>query len=398
MKPETFNQFGYNRQPFLYPFKRDPILSQKYQDHLNNELGLPDRLIPAYSSTLKCTHNYGFSDDDSKLRLISKTVTIYDLESEKKLDISLFGRPSDGPCQCVDQPDLNNLMLWNIGGSRLLTYKFLAHCVHGFNNDIAFNAAYNTRKDKLSAFGVHTDLTYVQFERALTGFQQQQTFFNEDWICDGQDGCGETPELLLCDAKAAGPQLDKVAHLSELEPHSQDSNVLDAGSTFKDRVFLFKKKERSLTKQLVDGDISPQDFVSSRNITTESGILIKNMVSRLISDFGEVPSAYKYWLEDLLKPTSVSGYIQVTSREGLEIIEAVANKTLDLRSLNEIERTKELQKQAPPLFQALSEILKVENDSQWLPQDVLDILKQLLKIRIEVIEQAPQRQASDYIK
>ena len=178
----------------------------------------------------------------------------------------------------------------------------------------------------------------------------------------------------------------------------QFSNVLDAGSTFKERVFLFKKKERSLTKQLVDGDISPQDFVSSRHITTESGILIKNMVSRLISDFGEVPSAYKYWLEDLLKPSSVSGYIQVTSREGLEIIEAVANKTLDLRSLNEIERIKELQKQAPPLFQALSEILKVENDSQWLPQDVLDILKQLLKIRIEVVQQAPERQASDYIK
>ena len=137
--------------------------------------------------------------------------------------------------------------------------------------------------------------------------------------------------------------------------------------------------------------------MASRTISTENGNLLKTMITRLIVDFGHVPKQYLHWLEDLSKFTSVAGYIQVTNRTGLDLIEAVSNKTLDLRSLTEIDRINELRKEVPALFNALSDILKIE-PSQYLHRDIRNILRKLVKIRVECVEQAPNRHRSDYIE
>ena len=395
LEPVTFNQFGFNRESVLFPLKRNAVVLEKFMKHLNDEIRLPKSLIPTFSYQRKCPHGHNFSMDDRKLKLLYKKVKIYSICTEKTEEISLFGRPSTGSCNCMDQPDTSEWMLWNVGGSRLISYQYLVHCIHGLNNGIKFNAQYNTRKDMLSGCGVETDLKFTDLEKGIMGLQQKIQFLGEDWTCDGDKGCGD--KWLLCDAKVAGPLKEKVSHLKELEPHPSDQNILQQGSYFKDRVFLHKKKERTLVRKLVNGDITANDFVASSTISSENGNLLKTMIRRLIVDFGNIPKQYLHWLEDLSKFTSVAGYIQVTSRNGLDLIEAVANKTLDLRSLTEIDRINQVRKEVPALFNALSDILKIE-PSQYLHRDVRNILKKLVKIRVECVEQAPNRHRSDYVE
>ena len=54
---------------------------------------------------------------------------------------------------------------------------------------------------------------------------------------------------------------------------------------------------------------------------TRNGRLIKTLVSRVFDDYDELPEEYVKFLSNLGKNTSVSGYLQVTSPNTLQILE-----------------------------------------------------------------------------
>ena len=77
------------------------------------------------------------------------------------------------------------------------------------------------------------------------------------------DDCGQTPRYIVADGKMTAPTVHKVQHLHGLAPEEDDNQVLQQGSQFKDHVFLHRKKERDLIKNLLTETINTDDFLAS---------------------------------------------------------------------------------------------------------------------------------------
>ena len=98
--PASYNEYGYNRQPFYFPFHRDSIISDIIQENNGTmNVSLPQQLIPKFSPSLKCPHKNLFNHDDSQLKLLYKNITIYSETKDEIHEIPLYGRPSAGSCQ-----------------------------------------------------------------------------------------------------------------------------------------------------------------------------------------------------------------------------------------------------------------------------------------------------------
>ena len=54
--------------------------------------------------------------------------------------------------------------------------------------------------------------------------------------------------------------------------------------------------------------------------TTESGVLLVNLVRRLLLNYGEIPAPHLKLIEELGKATSVTGFIQFTSAAGIGLL------------------------------------------------------------------------------
>ena len=79
--------------------------------------------------------------------------------------------------------------------------------------------------------------------------------------------------------------------------------------------YIFLKTSR----ELVTEDIGIGAFLNG-NFNTPNGILVRDLVQRLYQDFADVPPPYQTLLSDLAKKTSVSGFLQCTRAESLEIL------------------------------------------------------------------------------
>ena len=122
----------------------------------------------------------------------------------------------------------------------------------------------------------------------------------------------------MADGKFCGPTTRKVDHLQELDRAQDDDEPLCAGCSFKDRVFL-GKEERTDVKNLVTGETELFEYLAV-NITSESGQLIWDLATRLEREYEELPKEYAVFLGDLAKYTSVSGYLQCTGPEALNVL------------------------------------------------------------------------------
>ena len=100
--------------------------------------------------------------------------------------------------------------------------------------------------------GVTTSLTVQDLTRAVTGFAAMLKFRKEDFVCDK---CGDTPEYIVCDGKR------KVNHLTELDRAEEDNSPLQQGLQFSQRVFLSRKAERDLVKNLLNDQIDIDEFL-----------------------------------------------------------------------------------------------------------------------------------------
>ena len=58
----------------------------------------------------------------------------------------------------------------------------------------------------------------------------------------------------------------------------------------------------------------------NQNFASVNGILIRDLVQRLDTDFGYLPDPYIKLLSDLCTRTSVSGFLQCTRAESLDIL------------------------------------------------------------------------------
>ena len=130
-----------------------------------------------------------------------------------------------------------------------------------------------------------------------------------------------TPRFLNTDGKNMGPTKRKVKHIAELDKHPDDEDVLPQSTFFSKRVFLHNIKERHLVVELLAGDIFKQEFCESPEIETENGPLVVNLVRALNheNDY-ELPAPF---IQNVCKPTSVRGFIQVTCLEPLELSEII---------------------------------------------------------------------------
>ena len=384
-------KFGHNHSKINYPLKYDERLQKKFEERLKGTFDLPESIVPM-SVGKKCVHGNQFNLDDSYLHLKTSTITIY---TYKTLKISYFSRPTDGECNCVDQADTHELLLWNLGSGKFVDYLFLHNHLHRMvTSGIAMNATIAARQSALKNCGVETTLTYSQFVRACTGYVQMVQFSNDAFLCPN---CGASPKYIVCDGKTDGPTKRKVDHLQELDSPSDDNNYLSQGSFFNDRVFLPSKPERDLVCSLLTNAISVDDFLDSDVISSGNGALVEDLVRRIDGNWpGEIPSPYTRLIGNVCKISSVAGYLQILTPESLEYLEDFCNQNLELRSARNLQKQKCVAKEMPALWPNLVAILNLENVN-FLPDDVANIVLKLISIRRDTFDNAAERTQEDYI-
>lgn len=188
----NYSQY-HNKKKILYPIFRDQGILDIFKSSQKDEVILPLEFCPEYNENLRCVHGHNYEKSDNKLVIMSETITIFSENFETVKEIRNFGRPTVGECRCKLQTDTTNYCLWNMGGSKFIKMDFLLQVVHKFANLSAIEAAFKARSDQISSLGVKTVLNSKNACSSVTGFCEQLTFYNEDWMCDD---CGETPEMI----------------------------------------------------------------------------------------------------------------------------------------------------------------------------------------------------------
>lgn len=389
-------KYGYNLTRFDYPIKRCPALQNKFLSRLEGNYILPESISPLYDDQLVCQHGAGYTPGDDNLLLVSPNLTIYTETSDRIHPIPTYGRPTEGNCKCVLQADTHHLLLWNMGSGKFIDYLFLHNHFHKMvSSGIAMNANFNARKTSLSNIGLHTSLSYQLFVRACNGYARMIQFKKEDFLCSN---CGDSPKYIVCDGKTDGPTKRKVDHIKELDKAEDDTSVLCQGSLFNDRVFLSSNSERKLVCNLLTNSISSDEFLESERISTENGRMVKTLVERIsLSWPEEFPKAYKRFLGNICKISSVAGFLQVLSAEPLDFLAEFCQQTLEIRSAaNSVKQTRVVE-ELPALWPNIVEILNLEK-SNFLPDDVSEIILKLITIRKNTFLSAAVRSQDDYVE
>ena len=273
-----------------------------------------------------CKHGFGFDSSDVTLVQTSQNVIIYTNTQDIIIDSVTLARPTSpaGSCQCLQQYDGHPVLLWHLGSGRMVDYAFLHVSAHQVTNGSTMHSIYQTRETALSSLGISSSLTYQDFERACSGFVSMIRFRKEDFMCDD---CGQTPRYIVADGKMTAPTVRKVQHLHELAPEEDDGQVLRQGSKFKDRVFLHRRKEHDLIKNLLTETITIDDFIASNDIQSENVRLIIPVLERKQENWpAGIPEEYRRFICNLCKPTSIASYMQP-----LQILQSFCDQTLNVR-------------------------------------------------------------------
>ena len=72
-------------------------------------------------------------------------------------------------------------------------------------------------------------------------------------------------------------------NINELGCHPDDNKILPQGSQFHKRQFLPEKKERDIVLELVTGSIDMNTFTSNKQIKSNSGKLLQDLVKHINS-------------------------------------------------------------------------------------------------------------------
>ena len=122
----------------------------------------------------------------------------------------------------------------------------------------------------------------------------------------------------------------------------------------------------------------------------------KSLIQRLINIWDEIPEEYMTFLQDISSASPVTGLLQATHPDSLAILNSYCEETIDLRQPELAEATSLVQSEFPALWKSLMEIMSLEKTLTFLPADVSEITRTLIKIRIETYEKSSTRQAENY--
>ena len=227
--------------------------------------------------------------------------------------------------------------------------------------------------------------------RGITGFVRNIIIDKDDFICQN---CGPTPKYIVGDAKLCN--MKKL--VNELGPKGGDRIVLSRGSKYKDRLFLGNKKERTTFLEFLSENIDIDNLLNSSELKSENSKLLTRLLARVTRTFPEnLPAPYKKIITNICKNSSVSGLLQVTREESLDILEDFSNQTIDLRSLPHQEKLSQISEELPAFWPNLLHIMDLEG-TKFLPEDISTIVLKLIEIRRDIFLNAPFRNESDYPK
>ena len=144
-----------------------------FQNQSNGTFQLPASFVPQYDPNIKCPHNNHFDDNDQNLILKFRSVTIYSESTETIKDISVYARPTIGNgqhCNCMDQPDTTDVLLWNLGNSKFIQLNYVLTALHNLFHGQGISVTAGSRASNFSVtLGCSTTLTDKLLEKAVIG-------------------------------------------------------------------------------------------------------------------------------------------------------------------------------------------------------------------------------------
>ena len=387
--------YGYNTTDITYPFQLDMNLQAGWMERINGIYSFPTQFIPVWSASNVCKHGNVFDHDDGNLGRHSQNIVVYTNIGERVFDVEIMYRKTLGNCKCPQQFDGHPNLLWHLGFGKFVDYTLLHLHLHRMREaGMGTYADYKSINASLASAGISSTLTYKDLHCAVCGFYRKLKF-DEHRVFSCPDH-GTTPRFLNTDGKNLGPTKRKVKHIAELDKHPDDEDVLPQSTFFSKRVFLHNIKERHLVVELLAGDISKQEFCESPEIETENGRLVVNLVRALNHENDEeLPAPYKRFIQNVCKPTSVRGFIQVTCPEPLEYLKLFCRGVINIKSMEHKTKLQMVIKQLPLLWPMLENICNLERSSA-LPQEVTAIVLKLLAIREQTFRDAVPREEHVY--
>lgn len=386
--------YGYNATDIIYPFQQDPDLQRGWLERMNGVYSFPSQFIPVWSASNLCKHGNVFDRDDKNISLHSENIIVYNGIGERLFNVEVFCRKSSAECQCIQQFDSHKHLLWHLGFGRFVDYTLLHQHLHRMRaNGIGTYAEFKSIQDSLDSLGISSTLTYHDLHRAVCGFFRKLKF--DEKIAFTCPTHGSTPRFLCADGKNLGPTKRKVKNLKELDNHDDDDEVLPQSTFFATRVFMNDIKERNLVVELLGGNMTMEAFCES-DIRSDNGRLVVDLVRAIdYTDAEEVPRPYKRFIENICKPTSVRGLLQVTSQEPLTYLKQFCDGSLNLKSLEHRDELNCVMKQLPVVWPMLERICNFEK-SAVLPSQVSNIVLKLLAVRESTFLNAAVRDANSY--
>ena len=393
---EYYKKYGYNLTKIVYPFKMDPETQEVWIRRLDGHYDLPERITPEFIAGFLCKHGSSFDPNDDNLVECSSNIIIYTESSEKVYPIKTYSRKTVDGCKCKQQADTHKLLLWHIGKGKMIDYMFLSSYMHNMrSNGLPKNGLFRSRCERLNSIGVKSSLVPQDLTRATNGFISKITF-HSDLKVFSCPKCGISPKYLVADGKSDGPTKRKVDHLKELGTADNDTDCLPQGSHYKDISFLHIYQERQSICHLLTGAQSLDDFLTEEDLETENGRLIVELICRIAVTWAdEIPKEYTRFIGNICKQTSVAGLLQVTSDLPLTYLESFCQESLDIRSVNEVDKLDFLQHQLPAFWPMLTNILDLEG-RKYLPPDVCRIVVKIIQIRRNTFRNAAARNDNDY--
>ena len=250
-------------------------------------------------------------------------------------------------------------------------------------------------KDNSESFGIKSELTYRDLHRAVLGFFRNLEF--DEQLAFACPRHGTKPNWIVADGKNMGPTKNRCKNLSEFDRHPEDEQKLPQSTSFKDRVFLPDKKERTAVCALLGEQISMAEFIASPDIASETGRMITNLVQHILQNNQDgIHPVYKRFIQNVCKPTSARGLFQVTNYLPLGYLESYCKEELNLKDIANIESLRTVSQELPVVWQILNDICNFEQHA-FLPTTVSRIVLKMLEIRMNSFVRCSSREDAIYI-
>lgn len=212
-QPQPVEFPSISKQKIPIPLDSAPnIVHYQSEDLRNYCLGIyPQHLVPPFNPNLKCEHGFLYSQADPILSgyLTKAKATIH--MSHIDLECSIYYRPSDGDCQCVQQYDGRSHLLLNLDNSNLYSYIWLLEILNNTQETryplaCAFRSANRTR----SILGQLCMKEYMRskLREAYNSFiRLLHMDFEYMYECEV---CGPEVETIVCDGIMSGCQKEQM--------------------------------------------------------------------------------------------------------------------------------------------------------------------------------------------